>query len=486
MGRSLLILAALVAATLGCAPQERLPADDPHAELSCAACHRGARADLGRAAVPTSACTASGCHGDLGPARVALETVGFRHRHHGVDGDIVTSCAGCHTHDAGDEPLRASVDACALCHVAEIADRATQNCAMCHPNPAHVRLTSQGVPVSHASLAIRQIGCDRCHYDVSDPPTAVATTRCGQCHTRLEQVTAAGVGRDLHPIHAGVTCTGCHESETHHIRAMSSVVSLTCTDCHQSAHELDLRGGWPPPTTCVGCHQDIHWSQQQMVLGLVPDLEAPATKFLAGMSCRSCHVPPASGGAPVAAPIRGTAEGCAGCHGPDYTRVLDWWLSGIQQRQARAERFLDRARAVLAGAPQDTVARLLDNGAAMLHLVRTAGGHHNLELSDRMFRETIRQAQQAYRAAGRAAPPPPELGAPPHMGFCTFCHYAPDDPWDLRRMPAGVHEDMVRRQREAGERAAERDRDRAERERLERERVDRERQEQEQEQEQER
>ena len=73
MDRALLIVAAL--AVFGCgspareeargeqtgAAQLAASAADPHAKLTCAACHEGKRADIGRASVPREACAASGC-----------------------------------------------------------------------------------------------------------------------------------------------------------------------------------------------------------------------------------------------------------------------------------------------------------------------------------------------------------------------------------------------------------------------------------------
>ena len=40
--------------------------------------------------------------------------------------------------------------------------------------------------------------------------------QCRQCHEDLSVLNQRAVGRDLHPIHEGVTCTACHENEERH------------------------------------------------------------------------------------------------------------------------------------------------------------------------------------------------------------------------------------------------------------------------------
>jgi hypothetical protein len=454
MGAPLLIVAAL-ALLAGCQPGLPAAVDgDPHAAIACVGCHNGGRADVGREAVPRASCTAAGCHEDGGPRLVQLATATFEHRAHGADADIVPSCAGCHTHPDGGIPLRASVDACALCHLSDVTGDEQQTCQSCHRESRHVSLTSAGIPVPHSNLPWVEIGCIRCHYDVADPPTEVSVGRCAECHRDVREATRRGVGLDLHPSHDGLTCTACHAAGTHHVRAVSSAVSLVCSDCHTSAHEVALAPweggealGWRSSWTCSDCHAHVHRPQQQLLLGILPGVAEQtmaSQKFLAGMTCRSCHIPPAPGFPTPAEPIRGQAAACASCHGPEYRDVLHWWIEGSETRLRRAGGYVAAARRDLAGSPSDSARVLLASASAMLTLVAEAGGQHNLELADRLFRESVRRTQAAYRAAGRTPPPAPVLGTAPHAGLCSGCHYA-DGPWDVRQMPADFHERVVRR-----------------------------------------
>ncbi|HSJ14731.1 MAG TPA: cytochrome c3 family protein [Longimicrobiales bacterium] len=458
MRRALAILAVSLAA---CSPEPRPEAAadgggdialaDPtsaHRGMACASCHIGARADSGRASVPREACMASGCHDDGGPELVRSGTVTFQHRDHGREGEVQATCAGCHDHHAPSAALHVDVDACALCHVAEVSGAEPGDCRLCHQQPKHVAMTSQALPVPHSSLPWIETGCVRCHYDVARPPTRVSTQRCARCHTDVARVTQQGIGENLHPEHQGVGCTSCHESGAHQVRAMSSAVTLVCADCHTREHGLALTARSPDASLCASCHQTVHQAQQRMLLGVLGDGEAaaPSTKFLAGITCRSCHVRE-PGTAVADEAIRGQAEACAGCHTREYRRVLDWWLEGTRERSRVMLAFTARAQRELATAP-DTAQRLLRSAQRMVALVDEAGGQHNLELADRIFRESSARTLEAYRLAGRSAPGAPALGPTAHEGLCSYCHYSPNDPWNFRRMPADFHERVLGKNRE--------------------------------------
>jgi hypothetical protein len=448
MGRALLIVC--VAALLGaCAPDEpepvplatadsTAPAVDGHRSLTCAACHRGDLADGHRASVPGAACTESGCHAQGGPTLVSTATATFPHRDHGSDRDIALSCAGCHTHREGREPLTVSVDGCALCHMTnQTGGKGPGDCRLCHVQPKHVAQTSQALAIPHSSLPWVENGCVRCHYDVAEPAVRVQMTRCNGCHARDSTIVARGVGTDLHPGHVAINCVSCHEGEAHHVRAMSSAVNLVCADCHTRSHDVDP--ATYSPAACSDCHQQVHQPQQRLLLGLLPDeTSGPSGKFMAGLTCRSCHQR-----GTVATAGRGNSEACAGCHPPAYSKVLDWWLEGTRKRTALVTSYIARAETELGDVRTDTVHALLRAAHESVELVREAGGQHNLELSDRIFRASVDRVTAAYLTAGRAAPAPPALGNVAHQGTCSFCHYAPTESLDFRRMSGPFHRSVL-------------------------------------------
>jgi len=460
MGRSLLILFLLLAACRG-GEQRRgggppepaesdiaLPVSDGagHRGMACNACHSGPSADFGRASVPRATCMAAGCHPDGGPERVRTGTISFPHRGHGQTGAVHASCAGCHDHHSGNDALHVEVGACALCHVSAMSGDRSTDCKMCHDRPEHVALTNQSVPIPHGALPWVETGCVRCHYDVAEPLVRVSIQKCAACHADLDAVTADGIGADLHPAHSGLGCLSCHQEGAHRVVAMSSAVSLVCSDCHTVAHGLRLPQEYSSSLACSFCHQRVHQAQQRLVLGLVDESStaAPSAKFMAGLTCRSCHIPRPSTDTAVS-PIRGQAQACADCHRDEYRRVLGWWIQGTRARTSELLDFTARATTDLANAP-DTARALVGSARAMVELVAQAGGQHNLELADRIFREARDRVLTAYRLAGRAAPPAPDLGTAAHQGLCSYCHYAPNDAWNYRRMPADFHEQVLGQQ----------------------------------------
>jgi hypothetical protein len=458
MGRALLILLFFLAACGG--PQatgepgaRRAGESDQaaamstgHVGMACGSCHAGERADSGRASVPRGTCMASGCHTDGGPESVSYGTVTFPHRNHGREGEVLASCAGCHDHHAGEEALHVEGDACALCHLGAVSGKSSAECRLCHQTPDHVATTSQALPIPHSALPWVETGCVRCHYDVAEPRVKVRTARCAACHADLAAVTAAAIGDDLHPRHEGVSCTSCHSPGAHRVKAMSSAVSLVCADCHTREHGLELAIAWNDSRTCNSCHSAVHQEQQQLLLGAVvledTRSSAPSSKFLAGVTCRSCHIRELAADTAGAA-IRGQAEACAGCHRTEYRRVLDWWLAGTRDRTRVMLAFTGRATQDLESAP-DSARALVAGARELVALVERAGGQHNLELADRIFRASRDRVVRAYTLAGRRAPPPPDLGTTAHEGLCTYCHYGPGGAGNLRNMPADFHENVMR------------------------------------------
>jgi hypothetical protein len=444
MGRFLLLIACgLVAA---CEPVEPVSgADEPaHGELACRACHSGGVADIGLAAVPTAACTSSGCHATKIPATVELATARFEHRSHGSTEDLALGCAGCHTHTRGSEPLTASVDACALCHREAISGSNGEDCRTCHRNRSHEAETSQGARMTHASSAWTAGRCVRCHYDLAEPLPVVSTAACAACHEEPLAVTRAAIGADLHGWHAGKGCTACHEGQTHHIVAMSSAVVLNCADCHQGPHDLDLMHEPIGSETCNQCHGATHRAQQSFFLGLVADEDEayPAPKFLDGLTCRSCHVP--DGLAAERGPIGGSKVSCAGCHRPEYGVILDWWRGGAGQRVTSATNYWFEAREAMrrAGMPSGGQSLLLE-AFAPIEYVREAGAAHNLVLAHELLEESVRRSEAVYDYLGLEAPAQPDLGRRPGRTTCSSCHYELGDTRFSEEMDEAFHRDVL-------------------------------------------
>jgi hypothetical protein len=442
MGRySLLTLAALTAlAACGREGPRVATGRDPHASLACAQCHEGGLADHGEPAVPSGACEASGCHTDDDVGRVTLAAVSFDHQQHVHDTTVATGCAGCHTHKEGGQPLTAGPETCGLCHFKELSGGRGDDCRLCHSDPNHVGMTSQGLPIPHQGLPWIEGGCLRCHYEVSRPVHEVSLTRCSQCHDDVDAVTRQGIGNDLHPSHEGEACSACHEADNHRIEAMSSAVDLKCATCHADAHGTDVGHASLDPGMCDGCHATVHQEPQRLLLGILPNSDGatPSNHFMNGLTCGSCHGSDAGQGSGA------TGQACVDCHRPEYATVLKWWTQGIAERTRIVDRYVSTAQGAMAGrAPDDPAIRALDQARATLKLLSTGGGEHNIPLAQRMFESALAQAAQAYRLAGETPPLVPSMGRAPRPGLCTYCHYRLQEPVMSDQMNDAFHRAVV-------------------------------------------
>jgi hypothetical protein len=451
MGRypllTLLAPAVIALAGAACAPDDapQRTAGDPHAAVACAECHQGGLADRELAAVPSGACTQSGCHKDGAPAQVTLQTVAFEHRSHGSTETIAVGCAGCHGHRAGGEPLTAGAETCGLCHADELSGARGEACRLCHTTLAHSGMTSQGVAIPHEGLPWIERGCLRCHYAVSEPVHEVSLSRCANCHDDVDAVTAAGIGEDLHPRHEGNTCGSCHDEDNHRIQAMSSAVDLQCATCHVQEHGVEVDASWIDASTCDACHAKAHQGEQRLLLGILPDAEAtaPSDHFMDGLTCRSCHLPlaPVTNGRRVGGPIA-----CVQCHRPEYATILRWWNDGIAERTRMVDRYLTAAETAVRGRdPEDGAVQAIARARATLDLLRSSGGQHNLPLTHRMFQDAVAGAEEGYRLMSRAVPPAPQLGRAPRQGICAYCHYRLPEPGFTERMDDAFHREVLGR-----------------------------------------
>jgi hypothetical protein len=418
-----------------------LMTDGAHARLACARCHDGAA--IARAVPAASADGCLDCHRDEETRRVSLGTITMDHYDHGDGEGVAAGCAACHTHSSGRFELAVTTTGCALCHAANLDGSSAEGCRLCHTDPAHVALTSQNVPVVHTAMPWIGGECVRCHFDVGRPATTVAASACVACHRDAAAATEQGAGRDLHPLHTDVSCSGCHENVSHRIVAMSSGVRLNCTQCHATVHDIPP-GSEFEPATCNGCHVDEHAAEQRLMLGAAPAglTATPSDKFLVGLTCRSCHLQTADGSA--------TRTSCVDCHSAEYATVLRWWERGSLDRIARTASYIDAARSAVAATNTDGARDHLAAADSLLGFIRTGGYAHNLPLTHRALEESVARASAAYTAAGRTPAARPDLGRTPRMGQCTYCHYEWTEPRFQLDMPDAFHRQAMSR----GERAA--------------------------------
>jgi hypothetical protein len=325
--------------------------------------------------------------------------------------------------------MSSEVSACALCHFDALAARPESRCATCHPQPRHVRTTSQGVLIAHAQLDDARVPCTRCHYQLVEGTTRVDTSRCSACHAG-ETANAPMMSADtLHSGHEGYRCEACHEPVIHRVVAMSTSVELRCTDCHASRHRRPIPSDTVPGSRCGECHEGVHADEQRLILGLLPgEPIRPSPMFMGGVTCASCHVVPGAPPPRPGASLVATQASCTGCHGPEWAGILDRWRRGFERRDRRVAGYVRAAAAAVADTslPADARSRVAE-ARRLLSFVRDAGPLHNLPTTDRLMRRALQLAEGAYQTAGISPPDAPPLGPPVRSGSCISCHYGVEE-----------------------------------------------------------
>lgn len=419
-------LIALLAAA-GCAKHQGA-AGDSHARVACVGCHRGVPTASGRSGVPDVACSSGNCHPTGGPDTAHIAMVSFKHSNHPMSSRRAVPCAACHMHQSGSTVLGADSTACALCHFSQVSGPRDAGCATCHPAPRHTRSTSQGVPLPHAMLSQAGVPCTRCHYRLVEGDTTVAVARCATCHAAKPPAKLPPAD-SVHARHPELSCRSCHGAVLHRVVAMSGSIALECLDCHARQHRRRLPVDSSRTAKCDDCHAGVHAEQQRLMIGAMPGEElGPSLMFMGGVTCRSCHVTPEAPRPGPGASLKPGPSVCVGCHGSAWSGILGRWNRGYRRRSGWIDGYLAAAEESLGrggaggSAPASALAKLAEAKGLMAY-VRRAGPTHNLSAADRIMRQSVSLAVDAYRAAGRPVPPPPELGPPVRPGSCVSCHY---------------------------------------------------------------
>ncbi len=428
------LVATLAAALLAGCGGERPPAGvESHADLSCAGCHTGTGDAVPVRASTDAACVR--CHA-LEELAVNVE-VGHVRLSHVAHGELAeglgTPCSACHVHESGEQELQIDEGSCFLCHArlpggeAEVqrAFLPEAGCTDCHPRPAHTAFASAGMPVDHATVVEHGVACLQCHHDSMEGTGAVEEVSCRECHTpaRPGGSLRGNEKRDAVTVHAqhfgaelAPACGRCHGAVEHGLGAVASVLGLDCRACHA------------PGDAALAAPVDssAHRAQQLLYTGLIPGAERvlPAEKFVARVSCASCHSESSMRHARGSeSRIQAIRDECAACHGARHGVLLDEWTRGARRRTKDVGDYVRATAAhdgIRASAGADSSARRALRG---WQLVEEANGVHNIPAADELLRSALEDAVTAYARAGIDAPLPPRLGPDPGTGSCARCHY---------------------------------------------------------------
>ena len=303
------------------------------------------------------------------------------------------NCSACHTFDAkGSNHFAVDQQTCFVCHFTnQQFNRDTAECLRCHEPPArkiavhgitetHATPTGAATLMDHQDIIDRKIDCASCHFDVVSGSTTVTARDCASCHDQ-DRYLANFANRDTKIV------------EDYH-RVHVAMQRARCPDCHRTIeHRLidpqhvGMSSGFLQPVLqdCQHCHPNHHREQVDLLMGTGGhgvSIAMPNAMFGSRLNCRACHTQSGTDfkGDPL---VKATENTCLACHGDDYRKLFDQWMSEIQASVKELEASVVRAEALekdrrTAGRPlaADAVNKI-EAARANLHFVQSGNGIHN-------------------------------------------------------------------------------------------------------------
>ena len=256
----------------------------PHAQASCASCHRN---NVFRG----TARDCVGCHRDA-----YTRTTTPNHAAAGFP----TTCESCH------RPTDASFRGVTFNHAAIfplVGTHAQQACSSCHRNNVYRGLSRDCV------------GCHQDAYNRTTAPNHAAagfSTQCESCH-RPTDTSFRGAQfnhAQVFPLvgqHAQAACATCHRN------GVFRGTPRECIGCHQDTYNRTTSPNHAAagfPTTCENCHRPSDTSFRGA--GFNHAQVFPLVGQHAQAACATCH---------RNSVFRGTPRDCVGCHQDAYNRT---------------------------------------------------------------------------------------------------------------------------------------------------------------------
>lgn len=329
------------------------------------------------------------------------------------------NCSACHTYDAtGTHHFSVDRQSCFVCHFTnQEFNRGTGECLKCHEPPTRKiavhsptlatvgRVSDTSEPpvpapalMDHLDIVNRGIDCVSCHADVIGGDTVVTKRDCIHCHDQE---------RYLEEFDGRTTA----EVEKYH-RVHVAGQRAKCFDCHRAiehklvdALHVGSSGDFLQPVIndCQHCHPRHHSEQVEMLMGTGASGIAhamPNAMFGSRLNCRACHAQAGSDfkGDPL---LKATEATCIACHGEDYERLFDQWVSELSSSVKEVEDSLTRVNRrieemkseglTISPRINETVERVRLN----LNFVKAGNGIHNKNYAVQLLDISIRDLDTA-------------------------------------------------------------------------------------------
>lgn len=292
--------------------------DGRHLEVSCAACHENARADVleeGQMRFLGLVQDCASCHEDPHEGRMRI------------------SCASCHGQSAWDDLRSTGHER----HLALVGGHGDVECRTCHAQDGAHALEALGERGARPEART----CAECHDSPHSTDFASFSARlagldpergCVACHAAEHEAwrESAAIltpgqhafsGFPLDAPHEAASCAGCHDAGAGDFRARHPGRSPdACSTCHADPHGGQFHSGPFAGQECTACHDALAFAPH----AFTPEEHARAAMPLDGrhleVQCQACHTIPGEG-APRA--FRGIGATCDACHADAHHGYFD-------------------------------------------------------------------------------------------------------------------------------------------------------------------
>jgi Class III cytochrome C family len=350
-----------------------------HKDVSCVTCHpsrriltapyllryiAGSYNPRPRAEVDDKVCIKCHEEQDLKKGTAFEMNISFNHSDHLSDlkRGKKLRCTSCHARGEYEQHFEINKNVCFTCHFkgAETGHSSTE-CNVCHGFPVKT-VEHGGFKFNHESYLKIGVDCSQCHLDVTNGNAEVEKKRCYQCHVeRTEEFSNSEKIHDVHISKRGVDCEECHNEIQHGKVKMINTLEANCENCHQLRHTPQ---------------REMYIGSEGRGVGSIS-----SRMFAAQVSCEGCHVDLNNDGK---SDMNERRQSCVNCHSQGYDKMLDKWVSGIDESVKAVEPAFEQTRQLLnsekaRGKNIEGLQTFFKDAEANFNLVKEGRGVHNID-----------------------------------------------------------------------------------------------------------
>ena len=304
------------------------------------------------------------------------------------------NCTSCHQHETAEKKFEVSQATCHLCHFTNVKfNQDRGRCELCHQLPEKPIQTSGDKPITHQILKDANVSCASCHLELIQAAGGGKYEAYFE-NGELKATMVLGAGRMKKE-----SCLNCHDQaaalkEEKNKKLMHekhvTIKTARCFDCHQPIRHTKADLEQPADkrsarVSCEACHFEPHTYQRLLSAGLEREgvSKTPDFMFKARTNCLGCHIEQklTQKGAKV---MMASGKTCVSCHTKDHDKMLKDWKTEVAKNVKEAQEVEQEALEALskhkAKLTEEKLAKandMLKQGREDLHIVQYGNGVHN-------------------------------------------------------------------------------------------------------------